>query len=37
EGALYAASNGEANVHFTVSHEHIGFFEKKVAENPSDT
>ena len=32
EGALYAASNGEANVHFTVSHEHIGFFEKKVAE-----
>jgi hypothetical protein len=32
EGALYAASNGEANVHFTVSHEHIGFFERKVAE-----
>ena len=32
EGALYAASNGEANVHFTVSHEHIAFFEKKVAE-----
>ena len=23
EGALYAASNGEAHVHFTVSHEHI--------------
>ena len=23
EGALYAASNGEANVHFTVSHEHF--------------
>ena len=32
EGALYAASNGEANVHFTVSHEHIEFFEQKVAE-----
>ena len=26
EGALYAASNGEAHVHFTVSHEHIEFF-----------
>lgn len=32
EGALYAASNKEANVHFTVSHEHLEFFEKKVAE-----
>ena len=32
EGALYAASNGEANVHFTVSHEHMQFFEKKVEE-----
>ena len=32
EGALYAASNGEANVHFTVSHEHIQLFEAKVAE-----
>ena len=32
EGALYAASNGEANVHFTVSHEHIEFFEQKVAQ-----
>lgn len=32
EGALYAASNGEANVHFTVSHEHMEFFEKKVAD-----
>ena len=32
EGALYAASNGEAHVHFTVSHEHIDFFKKKVAE-----
>ncbi|MBO5601580.1 MAG: DUF4301 family protein [Prevotella sp.] len=32
EGALYAASNGEANVHFTVSHEHIEFFENKVKE-----
>ncbi len=32
EGALYAASNGEANVHFTVSHEHIEFFEQKVRD-----
>ena len=32
EGALYAASAGEANVHFTVSHEHMQFFEQKVAE-----
>ena len=30
EGALYAASNGEANVHFTVSHEHMDLFKKKV-------
>ncbi|MBP5360992.1 MAG: DUF4301 family protein [Bacteroidaceae bacterium] len=32
EGALYAASNGVALVHFTVSHEHMGFFRQKVAE-----
>ena len=32
EGALYAASNGEAHVHFTVSHEHMQFFRQKVAE-----
>lgn len=32
EGALYAASNGEANVHFTVSHEHLDFFKQKVAD-----
>ena len=32
EGALYAASNGESNVHFTVSHEHMQLFEAKVAE-----
>ncbi len=32
EGALYAASNKEANVHFTVSHEHMQLFEAKVAE-----
>lgn len=32
EGALYAASNGEANVHFTVSHEHKALFEKKVKD-----
>ena len=32
EGALYASSNKEANVHFTVSHEHLDFFKKKVAD-----
>lgn len=32
EAALYAASNGEANVHFTVSHDHLESFKKKVAE-----
>ncbi|MBO4593419.1 MAG: DUF4301 family protein [Bacteroidaceae bacterium] len=32
EGALYAASNAEAHVHFTVSHEHMDFFRQKVAE-----
>ena len=32
EGALYAASKGEAHIHFTVSHEHMGFFKQKVAE-----
>ena len=32
EAALYASSNGEANVHFTVSHEHLPLFKAKVAE-----
>ncbi len=32
EAALYASSNDEAHVHFTVSHEHLEFFEKKVAD-----
>jgi len=32
EAALYASSNGEANVHFTVSHEHMELFKKKVEE-----
>ena len=31
EAALYAASNGEANVHFTVSHEHMELFKARVA------
>jgi len=31
EAALYASSNGEANVHFTVSHDHLELF-KKMAE-----
>lgn len=32
EGALYAASNGEAHVHFTVSHEHMELFKQKVSQ-----
>ncbi|MBP3850569.1 MAG: DUF4301 family protein [Prevotella sp.] len=32
EGALYAATNGEAHVHFTVSHEHMELFKQKVAQ-----
>ncbi len=32
EAALYAASNDEANVHFTVSHEHLPLFRKKVED-----
>ena len=31
-GALYAASNGESHVHFTVSHEHMELFKQKVAQ-----
>ncbi len=32
EAALYASSKGEANVHFTVSHDHLELFKAKVAE-----
>ncbi len=32
EAALYTESNGEANVHFTVSHDHLQLFEQRVAE-----
>lgn len=32
EGALYAASKGEVNLHFTVSHEHLPLFRKHVAD-----
>ncbi len=32
EAALYAATNGEAHVHFTVSHEHMDYFKQRVAE-----
>ena len=31
EGALYAASNNEAHIHFTVSHEHMDYFKQRVA------
>ncbi len=37
EGALYAASSdGEVNIHFTVSHEHIDYFKALVAEKQAD-
>lgn len=32
EGALYAASNGVAHIHFTVSHEHLPLFRQHIAE-----
>lgn len=32
EAALYANCNGEANVHFTVSHDHLSLFKAKVEE-----
>ena len=32
EAALYASSDGKANVHFTVSHEHLPFFKQRVAD-----
>lgn len=35
EGALYAQSNGEVNLHFTVSAEHLELFKKKVQDKES--
>ena len=32
EAALYASCNGEAHVHFTVSHEHVSLFKEKLRE-----
>lgn len=32
EAALYANSNGQAHIHYTVSHDHLKLFEQKVAE-----
>jgi hypothetical protein len=32
EAALYASSEGKAHIHFTVSHDHLPLFKKKVAE-----
>lgn len=32
EAALYASSKGEANIHYTVSHDHLALFEKMVEE-----
>lgn len=37
EGALYAASSdGEVNIHFTVSHEHLSHFKELVASKKAD-
>ena len=35
EAALYASSNGKAHIHFTVSHQHLPLFEKRVEEKAS--
>ena len=32
EGAMYASSKGEVNIHFTVSHEHLPLFQAHLAE-----
>lgn len=32
EGAMYAASKGEVNIHFTLSHEHLPLFQAHLAE-----
>lgn len=32
EAALYAATNGQAHIHFTVSHNHLPLFKSKIAE-----
>lgn len=32
EASMYATANGKANIHFTVSHEHLDLFKKKVKE-----
>lgn len=32
EAALYASSNNEAHIHFTVSHDHLELFKAKVAQ-----
>lgn len=33
EGAMYAASNGVVNIHFTVSHEHLPLFRQHIADH----
>ena len=33
EGAMYAASDGKVNIHFTVSHDHLELFKKHIADN----
>ena len=36
EAAMYAASKGEAKIHFTVSHDHLNLFQQKVKEKVDD-
>ncbi len=36
EGALYASSKGEVNLHFTVSHEHLELFRKHIEEHQEE-
>ena len=33
EGALYAASNGQVHLHFTVSHQHLPLFRQHIADH----
>ncbi len=36
EGALYASSHGEVNIHFTVSHEHMQLFREHVESHMAE-
>ncbi len=36
EGAMYASSKGDVNIHFTVSHEHLPLFQAHIAEHQDE-